>query len=115
MGSLKASGVKRGTPANLTYEARLKGARNASEVRIAKAINEMWEPAMLASMYRAQGFTLDAIASCLNASGVRTRRGSTWSKRQVKRLLDRVQDVARFQAQLKQARKEEATRQIPEK
>jgi len=114
MALLKAQGVKFGTPENLDYEARLKGARNATRVRIAKAIDEMWEPTMLASMYRAEGCSLEDIASAFNARGMRTRRGSTWSKRQVKRLLDRVRDVAQFQAQLEERQREEGKRQVPE-
>jgi hypothetical protein len=39
---------------------------------------------------RAEGLSLHAIAERLNADGQSTRRGSTWSATQVKRVLDRA-------------------------
>lgn len=87
--ALKAKGVKLGTPANLTAEARAKGVKAASSSRTARAIAEMTDVAPIIAKLRADGATLQAIADHLNAEGYATRKGGKWATTQVKRVLDR--------------------------
>jgi len=87
---LKAKGVKLGTPANLHQAGRLKGALKAAKNRTAKAVDEMADVAETAAKMRAEGVSLAAIAASLNADGGVTRRGSSWSATQVKRVLNRA-------------------------
>jgi DNA invertase Pin-like site-specific DNA recombinase len=87
---LKAKGVKLGTPANLHQAGRVKGARKAAKNRTARAVDDMADVAELAAPLRAEGLSLAAIASKLNADGAVTRNGSSWSPTQVKRVLDRA-------------------------
>jgi DNA invertase Pin-like site-specific DNA recombinase len=87
---LKARGVKLGTPANLTTDARAKGARNAARARTELAKREMRDIADIASRMRADGATLGAIARHLNDQGELTREGKVWRRMQVKRILDRL-------------------------
>jgi DNA invertase Pin-like site-specific DNA recombinase len=91
---LKARGVRLGTPANLTHQARLKGARNAAAARRDLAVEEMADIAEIASGMKAQGASLGKIAAHLNAEGYVTRKGKSWSPTQVKRVLDRIRPAA---------------------
>jgi DNA invertase Pin-like site-specific DNA recombinase len=87
---LKARGVKLGTPANLTPEARIKGVRKAAANRTARALEDMADVTPIAAKMAATGSTLQDIADHLNEDGCVTRMGSTWSATQVARLLDRA-------------------------
>ena len=76
-----------GTPANLTEEARLKGAsvrkKNAAEHQANVQAGK------LIALYRGQGLSFRAVASELNNSGYRTRRGKLFNPGTVKVLSDR--------------------------
>ncbi len=87
--ALKARGVKLGTPANLTAEARARGVQVASARRTARAIAEMSDVAPIIRKLRMDGGTLQAIADHLNAEGYVARQGSAWSTTQVLRILRR--------------------------
>ena len=82
----KARGLTSGTPANLTFTARLK----AQESNRSAAVTASRQAAGYATNLRKQGLTLAAIADQLNADGFRTRQGSMWQAQQVKRVLDRL-------------------------
>jgi DNA invertase Pin-like site-specific DNA recombinase len=90
LATLKARGVKLGTPENLTRAARLKGAAAAATRRTMKAVEDMADVAPIASRLRSEGLSLQAIADHLNAEGYATRKGGEWSRVQVKRVLDRL-------------------------
>ncbi len=82
----KKRGVKLGTPANLTPEARAKG----PAARRQKAIEGSKQATALAVSLRAQGRSLQQIADELKAAGFKSPRGKWYSPGSVKRLLDRV-------------------------
>jgi DNA invertase Pin-like site-specific DNA recombinase len=90
LAALKAKGKVLGTPANLTEQARAKGAVNSAKASKAKAVEDMADVHEIAAGMRSRGDTLQAIADHLNAEGFTTRKGSTWNAVQVKRVLDRV-------------------------
>ena len=81
----KARGAVLGTPANLTPAARAKGlvARQAN----AQANVHNRQAAQLATLLKANGGTLRAIADQLNQSGYCTRRGKAFHPMGVQRLL----------------------------
>ena len=81
----KARGAVLGTPANLTVAARAKGlaARQAN----AQANVNNRQAAQLATLLKATGATLRAIADQLNHSGYCTRRGKSFHPMGVQRLL----------------------------
>lgn len=81
----KARGLKLGTPANLTLEARRKG----SEARkvIARSHKANRQAAELAGLYKQQGHSLRAIATRLNSNGYQTRGGKAFKAESVRRLL----------------------------
>jgi hypothetical protein len=79
---------------NLTPEHQAKGQRMAVEAIKRKAVEEMSDVAAVATKLRNDGLTLAAIADRLNAEGFVTRRGSSWSAVQVKRVLDRLDPKA---------------------
>jgi len=82
---LKGRGVKLGTPENLTDEAKAKGASaNRDKAVVAYAL-----VSPLAQSWRTEGLSFGAIADRLNAKSIPTRTGTTWSAKQVKRLIDR--------------------------
>ncbi len=85
----KARGFTLGTPRNLDDAARAKGCdalrRGAREHPANRHATE------LASLYRAQGMSLRAIAAKLGEGGHRTRRGKDWGSRGVLRLLERAE------------------------
>jgi hypothetical protein len=87
---LKSRGIKLGMPANLDHAGRLNGARTAAKNRTAQAIDEMSDVAELAAGINPEGATLAAIAAALDAEGYLTRKGTSWSATQVKRVLDRA-------------------------
>ena len=96
---LKARGVKLGTPANLTDDARLRGARAAGRRRTAAAIADQSDIASVALELCAAGRSLREIARHLNGEGYPTRDGKEydpetreggWQATQVKRVLDRA-------------------------
>jgi DNA invertase Pin-like site-specific DNA recombinase len=91
LAALKAQGVKLGTPANLTDEARRKGQLNSAKARIVKAVEDMSDVTDLAAKLHNKGQSLRQIAAHLDAEGYTTRKGSHWNAIQVKRILDRVQ------------------------
>jgi DNA invertase Pin-like site-specific DNA recombinase len=87
LASARARGTVLGKPENLTADAQAKGA--AANKNEAITANALVVPTMQA--LKAKGLSLGAIAEVLNQRGVTTRNGSTWTKMQVKRALDRVQ------------------------
>jgi len=84
----KARGFILGTPANLTTEAKRKGlaARQAN----ARANVNNRQAAQLATLLKANGVTLRAIAVQLNQSGYCTRRGKAFHPMGVQRLLTKL-------------------------
>jgi DNA invertase Pin-like site-specific DNA recombinase len=74
---------------NLDPAARAKGARRAGEVLKSQADAAYRALSPLVAELRAAGFTLQEIASRLNAEGYRTRRGREWNPMQVSRVLKR--------------------------
>lgn len=84
----KSRGFELGTPANLTAAAREKGSvtvqRNAKE-----NVNNR-QAAQLAELLRATGLSLREIATRLNESDYRTRRGKQFFAMGVQRLLDKA-------------------------
>lgn len=81
----KARGLSLGTPANLTDEARRKGAAARSERARTNLGNR--QAAELAGLYRAQGHSLRAVAKRLNDGGYLTREGKAFQAETVRRLL----------------------------
>jgi DNA invertase Pin-like site-specific DNA recombinase len=90
LAQLKAKGVKLGTPANLTNEARLKGSKKASLKRIARAVEDQSDIAEVAVKMRAENGSLRQIAAYLNEEGYVTRKGGRWAAFQVLRVLRRL-------------------------
>jgi DNA invertase Pin-like site-specific DNA recombinase len=90
LAELKKRGVKLGTPANLTQEAREKGAKASAKKRIARAIDEQSDIAEEASRLRKDGKSLRQIADHLNVEGYVSRRGGSWASSQVLRVLRRL-------------------------
>jgi DNA invertase Pin-like site-specific DNA recombinase len=85
-----------GNPDNLTDEARRKGRKVSAKVRIATAERQAVDFAPIVSQLRTGGATsLRAIASGLNARGISTARGKSWSAPQVQRLLRRIDATER--------------------
>lgn len=84
----KAQGFTLGTPANLTDAARSKGTAARQEAARTSKANR--QAAAIARDKRAQGLTLRAIASELNALDYRTASGGAFHATTVKRLLDRA-------------------------
>ncbi len=74
----------------LTEAARARGLERSAAARKAAAVAAYAALAPLMRQLRAEGLSLHAIAELLNADGQSTRRGSTWSATQVKRVLDRA-------------------------
>jgi DNA invertase Pin-like site-specific DNA recombinase len=90
LAELKKKGVKLGTPANLTQEARLKGAKASARKRVARAIDEQSDIAEVAVKLRADGQSLRQIAAHLNEEGYVSRKGASWAPTQVWRILKRL-------------------------
>jgi DNA invertase Pin-like site-specific DNA recombinase len=88
--ALKAKGVQLGTPENLDYEGRLKGAANSAQKARALAVDQMSDVAAVAVPMRNEGRTLAEIAAYLNENEYLTRNGGSWTPTQVKRVLDRT-------------------------
>lgn len=86
MAVLKARGVVLGTPANLTDQARSKGAKFNRDQAIAD--NAIVAP--LVRQLKSEGLALRGIAARLNSEGYTTRQGAEWTAMAVKRVLDRV-------------------------
>jgi DNA invertase Pin-like site-specific DNA recombinase len=83
----KARGAQLGTPANLTQAAREKSWVAMRENAQANLNNR--QAAQLATLLRATGATLRAIAEQLNQSGYRTRYGKAFHPMGVQRLLSK--------------------------
>ena len=81
----KARGHVLGTPANLTPEASAKGLLVRQQNAQASLSNR--QAAQLIALLRATGLSLRAIATQLNESGYRTRRGKAFHPMGVQRLL----------------------------
>ncbi|NML67952.1 recombinase family protein [Hymenobacter sp. RP-2-7] len=81
----KARGAQLGTPSNLTQAAREKSWVAMRENAQANLQNR--QAAQLATLLRATGTTLRAIADQLNQSGYRTRQGKTFHPMGIQRLL----------------------------
>ena len=81
----KARGAVLGTPANLTAAARAKGLVTRQANAQANVNNR--QAAQLATLLKANGGTLRAIADQLNQSGYYTRRGKAFHPMGVQRLL----------------------------
>lgn len=90
LAALKAQGVKLGTPRNLKYEDRIKGAKISAQRSHQKAIDQMSDAYEVARPMRDEGATLQDIADHLNEQEYMTARGSRWTAAQVLRLLARV-------------------------
>ena len=75
---------------NLTDDGRVKGLKRSAAVRKAAAVSAFADLVPFMTELRTEGLSLHAIAERLNADGQSTRRGSTWSATQVKRVLDRA-------------------------
>jgi DNA invertase Pin-like site-specific DNA recombinase len=75
---------------NLTEAGRVKGLGRSAAVRKAAAVAAFTDLVPFMQELRTEGLSLHAIAERLNADGQSTRRGSTWSATQVKRVLDRA-------------------------
>lgn len=86
---LKASGVKLGTPANLTSDARSKGTVVSARKNRDRAVSEMSDVASVVCKLRSDGATLQTIADHLNLEGYVTRQGGQWATTQVLRILRR--------------------------
>ncbi|WP_343761582.1 recombinase family protein [Deinococcus depolymerans] len=82
----KARGLPVGHTQNLTPETRALGP--AAQREAARVATQ--QVTAFASALRGQGDSLATIASKLNASGFRTRKGGLWASVQVKRILDRM-------------------------
>ena len=81
----RARGHSLGNPANLTQQARQAGA--SAMKRLASEAVTNRQAAELARLYRAQGYSLRAIAKRLNSSGYKTRRGKAFQAEHIRRLL----------------------------
>ena len=90
LAALKANGVKLGTPANLTNEHRLKGARIAGQRSKAKAIEHCKDIAEIALPMRQAGATFAKIAQHLNANEYVSPKGKAWTPTAVLRVLARM-------------------------
>jgi DNA invertase Pin-like site-specific DNA recombinase len=88
--ALKAQGVILGKPENLKHEHQLKGNRVSCQNQRAKAVDQMSDVAAVAVPMRAQGATLEEIATYLNDNEYLTRNGGQWSPTQVMRVLKRA-------------------------
>jgi DNA invertase Pin-like site-specific DNA recombinase len=91
LAAAKARGVKLGTPENLTAAAQAKSATANRD----KAIAAYAVVVPLMQSLKAKGLSLAAVADRLNERGLVTRSGSNWSAMQVKRALDRIEDLER--------------------
>lgn len=83
-------GASRPECRKLTPEARAKGVLKSAKVRRQEVIELFADLLPIAQDMRAQGATLQTIASFLNDAGHSTRLGADWSPVQVKRMLDRA-------------------------
>jgi DNA invertase Pin-like site-specific DNA recombinase len=91
----KTRGVRLGTPANLTDDARRLGAVAGVKVRQAVAEQRAADLAPKIITLRSSGVTsLKAIAAALNADQVPTARGGQWTATQVSRLLAQIDGLA---------------------
>ena len=88
----KARGAQLGTPANLTREARQRGAQVRQENARAHLANK--QASRVATLLHAQGSNLTQIARELNEAGYRTRRGKAFHLATVSRLLTRATATA---------------------
>jgi DNA invertase Pin-like site-specific DNA recombinase len=88
LGALKARGVKLGNPQNLTPEAIKKAAAARTANALAAPANRI--ATELATLYKANGLSLSAIARKLNENGHSTRRGKAFDGVAVRRLLERA-------------------------
>lgn len=80
----KQRGKKLGTPANLTQENRIKGAKKIQEIA-QKNVNNLRAFAMIKSL-RENGENFSKIASILNENSFNTARGGAFSTKQVQRV-----------------------------
>jgi DNA invertase Pin-like site-specific DNA recombinase len=84
----KKTGWKAGTPENLTYAHRLKGAEAMKKKAQMNEHNR--KAAGYIKVLRESGKTLQDIANVLNDEGFRTARGKVFSRIQVKRIYDKT-------------------------
>jgi DNA invertase Pin-like site-specific DNA recombinase len=89
LAELKVKGVQLGTPANLGYDDRVKGARVSAQKVRTLAVEQMSDVAEVAIPMRKEGRTLAEIATYLNVNEYLTRNGGAWTPTQVKRVIDR--------------------------
>ncbi len=83
--ALARSKKQLGTPANLTHEAQLKGARVGRQ----KAVRAYRRAGAYASHLRNDGLSYRAVANALNENGFQTRKGKPFKAMTIKRILDR--------------------------
>jgi DNA invertase Pin-like site-specific DNA recombinase len=89
LAAAKANGVKLGNPRNLTNAET--GRMNGRAARTKIATGRAADLAPIIADLQASGATsLRQIATGLNARGIRTARGGTWSAVQVQRVLERA-------------------------
>jgi DNA invertase Pin-like site-specific DNA recombinase len=81
----KAQGIKLGSPQNLTNVARKKAVISIKSKALNNE-NNIRAKAMI-NLLKGQGYTLQAIADKLNASGFKTSKGNEFKPMQIKRLV----------------------------
>ncbi|MBM3273589.1 MAG: recombinase family protein [Candidatus Sericytochromatia bacterium] len=89
LAAAKARGVKLGNPANLTAEARARGAVQGGQAAKAKAVEAYADLAGRVASLHAAGSSLRAIAVTLNSDGITTRNGAAFTAATVARILGR--------------------------
>jgi len=84
LAELKKKGVQLGSPQNLTYEARLKGAK-ANKKKAYDRPNNRRARGYIKSL-RSQGLTFQAIADRLNAEGFKSPKGKEFTRATAQRI-----------------------------
>jgi DNA invertase Pin-like site-specific DNA recombinase len=93
LAAAKRRGVKLGNPEHLNAKARRKGTAASARVRGMLAAQRAVDLAPIVAELRHGGATsLRMLAAGLNAKGIATARGFTWSAPQVQRLLARLEE-----------------------
>jgi len=92
LAAAKSKGVKLGNPRNLSKTAADRGREQGRQVKLMKANEFAAKEGPRIQAYKAEGLTLTAIASRLNAEGILTATGKTgaWTPTAVKNLLARL-------------------------
>lgn len=88
LAELKKKGVQLGSPQNLTYEARLKGAK-ANKKKAYDRPNNRRARGYIKSL-RSQGLTFQAIADRLNAEGFKSPKGKEFTRATAQRIFSKT-------------------------